>query len=491
MPVPAGRIRAVNLEPLRPSGRYVLYWMTACRRLDRNFALQRAIEVARATRRPLAILEALRSDYPWASDRLHTFVIDGMAEHARALAGTPVTYRPYVEPSRGAGKGLLERLARDAASVVTDDYPCFFPPRMIAAAGARLPVRLEAVDSNGLLPMRATDKTFSTAVSFRAHVQRTLRAHLKEWPDVLDLSDLPDGADLPADIDERWPATPAGDLEDPSRLVATLPIDHGVPPVPTRGGSGPARQVLRRFVSEALAAYPKDHNQPEADGTSMLSPYLHFGHISTHEVFEAVMTAEKWTTRKLAPDARGRREGWWGASTGAEAFLDQVITWRELGFNLCATRPDDYWTFVALPDWARATLDRHRADPREWQYSRDDLEQARTHDEVWNAAQRQLLRDGWMHNYLRMLWGKKLLEWSPSPEAALDSMIAIMNRHSLDGRDPNSYTGYLWTLGRYDRPWAPERPIYGTVRYMSSANTVKKLRMKTFLRRYGPPHPRA
>jgi deoxyribodipyrimidine photo-lyase len=486
MPVPSTRVRAIHDAPLEASRPFVLYWMTAFRRLDRNFALQRAIDVAREVGRPLVVLEALRCDHPWASDRLHAFVVDGMAEHARTLADTPVVYLPYVEPARGAGRGLLDALARDAALVVTDDYPCFFLPHMIRTAGGRLGARLEAVDSNGLLPMRATAKSFPTAFSFRAHLQRTLRTHLKDWPDRLDLTDLPGHASLPDEIVRRWPATSLDDLEQPARLLASLPIDHQVPPVPTRGGTAAARQALRRFVTEALARYPEDHNQPEVEGTSRLSPYLHFGHISTHDVFEAVMTAEKWTTRKLAPDARGRREGWWGVSAGAEAFLDQLVTWRELGLNLCVTRPDDYWTTAALPDWARATLDRHRDDTREWRYSREDLEAARTHDEVWNAAQRQLLRDGWMHNYLRMLWGTKILEWSDSPEAALDAMIALMNRHALDGRDPNSYTGYLWTLGRYDRPWAPERPIYGTVRYMSSANTVKKLRMRDYLKKYGP-----
>jgi deoxyribodipyrimidine photo-lyase len=202
-------------------------------------------------------------------------------------------------------------------------------------------------------------------------------------------------------------------------------------------------------------------------------------------VFAAVMTAEKWTTRKLGGRAGGKREGWWGTRPGAEAFLDQLLTWRELGINMCATRPDDYDKYPSLPEWARTTLNRHRRDRRRRVYTLREFEAARTHDPVWNAAQRQLTRDGWMHNYLRMLWGKKILEWTPAPEDAIEVMTEIMNKHALDGRDPNSYAGYFWTLGRYDRPWAPERPIFGTVRYMSSENTVKKLRMKRFLDEYG------
>jgi deoxyribodipyrimidine photo-lyase len=202
-------------------------------------------------------------------------------------------------------------------------------------------------------------------------------------------------------------------------------------------------------------------------------------------VFSAVMTAERWTTRKLGRAATGARQGWWGVPAGAEAFLDQLITWRELGFNMCATRPRDPARFSSLPGWAIATLERHARDRRRWIYSRDQLASAATHDAVWNAAQRQLTRDGWMHNYLRMLWGKKILEWSASPEEALETMTAIMNEQALDGCDPNSYSGYFWTLGRYDRPWAPERPIFGTVRYMSSDNTRRKLKMTNFMEEYG------
>lgn len=484
--VPASRIRLLNDRPLKPAGKRVLYWMTAHRRLSSNFALQRAVEAAQDLRRPLVILEALRCEYPWASDRLHRFVIDGMAEHARALAGEPVTYFPYVEPARGAGRGLLAALASDACLVVTDDYPCFFLPAMAAAAARKVAARMEAVDSNGLLPMRATDRTFTTAFSFRAHLQRTLRDAIRDWPARIDFSRLPGGKPLSALVRERWPATPSRTLEAPERLLASLPIDHTVAPVETRGGSRAARATLRRFVARGLSRYIDDRNHPDVAGTSRLSPYLHFGHLSAHEVFDALMTAERWTTRKLSARAGGRREGWWGASANAEAFLDQFVTWREVGFNMCATRPDDYWRYESLPGWARATLARHSRDRRAHLYTQAELEGAVTHDEIWNAAQRQLVRDGWMHNYLRMLWGKKILEWSPSPEHALDAMAAIMNRHALDGRDPNSWSGYLWTLGRYDRAWGPERPIFGKVRYMSSANTRRKIRLKAFLETYGP-----
>jgi deoxyribodipyrimidine photo-lyase len=181
--------------------------------------------------------------------------------------------------------------------------------------------------------------------------------------------------------------------------------------------------------------------------------------------------------------ANGQR-GWFGMSEAAEAFLDELVTWRELGFNYCWQR-SDYEDYRSLPEWAKATLDGHAADPREHVYSLEQFAASRTHDEVWNAAQRQLRESGVLQNYLRMLWGKKVLEWSRSPAEAFHILIELNNRYAIDGRDPNSYTGISWVFGRYDRPWAPERPIYGVIRYMSSANTVKKLRLKQYLQQWG------
>jgi deoxyribodipyrimidine photo-lyase len=291
---------------------------------------------------------------------------------------------------------------------------------------------------------------------------------------------------VPSEILTRWPETLRAQLAAPDVLLAALPIDHAVRPVPTRGGSARAAEVLRAFVDARLPEYAAQHNHPDADATSHLSPYLHFGHISAHEVFSEVMTRERWTTRKLARGGGGAREGWWGVSPSTEAFLDQLIVWRELAFNGCD------WTtargYDAIPAWARRTLDAHRGDPRPHLYSDAQLESAATHDPIWNAAQRQLERDGWFHGYMRMLWGKKILEWSAHPADALATMERLMDRYSLDGRDPVSYASYGWVLGRYDRPWF-ERPIFGTVRYMTSDSAARKLRLKQWLARYGPAAP--
>ncbi len=463
----------MNAAPVRADGKFVLYWMIASRRTTYNFALERAAEIARELSRPLLVLEALRCDYPWASDRIHACILRGMEENAARCKASGVGYFAYVEPAKGAGKGLLEALARDACAVVTDDYPCFFLPDMVAAAARRLPVKLEAVDSNGLLPLKAAEQEFPTAFAFRRFLQKELPVHLPCMPAADPLRGV---SGIAPEISRVWAP------EAPPEL-AQLPIDHSVAPVPLAA----PKNVLARFIGERLARYG-ERDEPEEDVTSGLSPHLHFGHISAHEVFLAVAEREKW--QNPGPRADGKREGWWGMSPEAEAFLDQLVTWRELGFNTCSQR-EDYADFASLPDWAVRTLERHARDPREHTFKLDEFATARTHDPLWNAAQNQLVREGRIHNHLRMLWGKKILEWTASPREALSVMVELNNRFALDGRDPNSYAGIFWVLGRYDRPWGPERPIFGTVRYMSSENTARKHKVTKYVRRYGGACPTA
>jgi deoxyribodipyrimidine photo-lyase len=423
------RVAPCNTAEVNGAGEYVLYWMTAYRRRHFNFALERAVFWATELRKPLLIFEGLASNYRWASDRLHTFAIQGMQDNARDFEHSPATYVPFVEQSAGEGRNLFSRLSRRASVIVTDDFPAFEIPRWVRVAAARAPVLMEKVDSNGLFPMRITDRLFLTASSFRRFLQKQPRA-LMPLRDPL------------ADID--LPQLPK--LEVPRVDFSVMPkaIDHSVAPVAgTRGGASAAREQLRSFIRSDSVS-------------SGLSPYLHFGHIAVHEVYARVVESRR---------------------AGSERFLDELITWRELGFNMCAHSPD-YDQYSSLPQWAQKTLEKHASDPRPTLYSLEQLEAAATHDSLWNSAQTDLVKEGRIENRLRMLWGKKILEWSPSPQDALVIMIHLNNKYALDGRDPNSYTGIFWILGRYDRPWGPERPIFGLVRYMSSQNTAKKLRSK-------------
>jgi deoxyribodipyrimidine photo-lyase len=461
--------------------------MTAYRRLEWNFALDRALELGHELGRPLVILEALRCDHPWATARSHSLVLDGMAEHAERLEGSRVTYYPFVEGSVGEGRGLVEALAEHASVIVADDHPGFFFPRMVRSAAKRVGVRMEAVDAGGLVPMRDPGRSFSTAHSFRRWLQGHLPPLLAERPRARPLAKLalPKLARLPATIERRWPRTQPSDLRS-SAFLGRLPVDQSVAAVANvTGGSRAGRSALRRFLKSRLPHYEAERNRVESEVTSGLSPYLHFGHVSSHEVFAALARAESWSWERLSPTRDGRREGWWGMSASAEAFLDQLITWRELGANAAAWL-DGYDRWASLPVWARATLDEHRCDARPHRYGLPQFEAAETHDPLWNAAQRQLVTEGRIHNYLRMLWGKKILEWSASPEDALRTMIDLNNKYALDGRDPNSVSGIFWVLGRYDRPWAPEREIFGRIRYMSSQNTARKMPLKRYVDRYRP-----
>jgi len=486
--VPQIRIRSANSLRVLQSEDFVLYWMIGSRRTTWNFALDRAVEWAEKLRKPLVILEALRCGYPWASDRMHRFVIDGMAENACWFEGTDVLYYPYLELAPNAGKGLLAALASRACVVVTDDFPCFFLPRMVASAARQVSVLMEVVDSNGLLPIRQAEKAYPTAYAFRRFLQKELPRHLMEFPKVNALlnAKLPNAKPLPREITKRWPKASLQLLNSGESVLAGIPLDHEVPPGKTRGGSTPAQGLLRHFLRNRLPAYAEARNEPAEQATSELSPYLHFGHISVHQIFSAIARQEGWSPDHLAVRATGSRSGWWGTSQATEAFLDQVITWRELGFN-CSQVRKDYDQFESLPAWALKTLRQHARDERSHVYTKEKFKGAKTHDPLWNAAQRQLLREGRIHNYLRMLWGKKIIEWTRTPEKALAIMVELNNKYALDGRDPNSYSGIFWCLGRYDRPWGPERPVFGTVRYMSSENTARKLHVRDYIRKYSSP----
>lgn len=481
--VPELRGSVLHDRPPKADGAYVVYWMTAARRTRWNFALQRAVGWASGLKRPLVIVEALACGGRWDSDRHHSFVLQGMMNNAQQLENAPALYYPFVESQPGECRLLFETLCSQACSVVTDDYPIALPT--MQTVNPQAPVRIEKIDGNGLLPLRAADQAFPTAYAFRRFLQRTLREHLLDAPkaDPFAKVELPRLESLPDSIRRRWPAASSRLLAGEGRALAKLPINHSVPTAPTVGGPAAARARWKAFLSKRLPSYPELRNQPEADATSGLAPYLHFGHVSAHELFHGLARQEGWSPGNLSEKITGSREGWWGMSEAAEAFLDQLVTWREVGFNFCTHR-SDYDDYQSLPQWAKATLAKHARDDRPFTYTIDEFAAARTHDRLWNAAQSQLVAEGHIHNYLRMVWGKKILEWTASPQEALDIMVELNNRYALDGHDPNSYSGIFWILGRYDRPWGPKRPIFGTVRYMSSENTARKVRVRGYIRRY-------
>jgi deoxyribodipyrimidine photo-lyase len=472
------RLRRLNDRRIEPGGDYVLYWTQIYRRLERNHALDYALRCAEELSKPLVVYEGLRIDYPWASRRLHRFVLEGMQANAQRAGDLGFNYWPFVETRKDEGRGLLRRLGARAALVVTDDYPCYIVPLQTEALARKLEVPVFAVDSNSLVPL----SLLGPAVKAAAHLRpRIHKAFAEAWSHRARAKPRLSRAAckrVTAPF-EPWRA------KDLAAFVDALPLDRLAPVPQTPGGTPAARARLRGFLRKRLRGYAEHRSEPRAPdegNASGLSPYLHFGHLSIEEVTERVLsTTGRWTKEELRIPNRGRREGFFCDDPDVNSFLDEALTWRDVGFNWHWSRRRDAASLeTALPTWALQTLGAHAKDPRSVVYSADELERGATHDPLWNAAQRELVATGTIHNYLRMLWGKKVLEWSASPAEAYRTLEHLNNKYALDGRDPNSYTGILWCFGLFDRPWAPERPVFGSVRYMSSENTARKFRLAPY-----------
>jgi deoxyribodipyrimidine photo-lyase len=460
--------------------------MTAFRRLGWNFALDRAVSWAEATGKPLLILESFSLAFPWSSERHFRFALQGMEEKRKDLQAGPAVYLPILEQAPGEIVRLLCRQPDQIVCLITDDYPLRPWQQQIREIGEKLPICVEAIDSCGLIPLTAFPKVFARAYDFRSWWHKNFKRFISVQPEPDSLRRLPPVPPPSSSLVELIKAEaihPQEWLTNPHKFL-DLPWQRKVFPVDLPGGTVPARQRLAEFVVKKLETYDRHRNHPDLAGTSGLSPYLKFGFISAQEIFWQIARAENWSLdRNLQTTSSERR--FFGMGPGAEEFLDQLFTWREIGFNFAALS-DGYDRFESLPNWAIKTLKEHADDKRLYTYSLSDLEQAGTHDPLWNAAQTELLVTGTIHNYLRMLWGKKILEWTSSPEEAVAFMVELNNKFALDAEDPNSYSGIFWILGRYDRPWGPERPIVGKVRYMSTEAALRKLKLKGYLSCFSP-----
>ena len=356
--VPSVRVRTLNQFPIDPTGKFVMYWMTAYRRTRFNFALQRAVELANQLRKPLMIFEAIRCNYRWASDRFHQFMLDGMLDNAAATQSTNATYYAYVERCATEGTGLMESFASLACVIVTDDYPCFFHPALYRRIASQWHCAIELVDSNTIVPMRCIDRTFTVAHSYRRYMQKEIFKGMPEFPveNPLEFLNVPKLANLPTEITSNWPVWNSNQATKQLQAISLscLPIDHTVTLTNESGGSFEAGKILNRFIHQRLGDYSEARNKPEQEGSSCLSAYLHFGHISPHEVFERIVTDAKWTPIKLNKP-NGKMDGFWNMGPNAEAFMDQLMTWREIGFNMC-WRERNYDRFESLPSTQKMPL---------------------------------------------------------------------------------------------------------------------------------------
>jgi len=432
--------------PPDPEGKCVLYWMQRAQRGWENSALDVAIQLGNELGKPVVAFFAPVPSYPNANLRHYSFLVSGIRDIARDLSKRNVGFvlRPHPDHS-------LPRLCEEvrAAIVIGDENPMRDPEQWRASAAKRLRVPLWTVDADVVVPSRLLNKEHYAARTIRPRILELLprflspaqkvKAHVP-WIKPRNLLSLNANADF----------------------LSAWKLDRSVAPVSSwQGGTMQARQVLRDFLRDGLKNYPKDRNHPESNGTSRLSPYLHFGHIGPTTVALAVQSSS------APPAAR-------------QSFLEQLIVRRELSVNFVRFNPN-YDSFECMEPWANRSLMAHAGDRRPLLYSRKQLEDAATHDALWNSAQKQMVLTGWMHNYMRMYWAKKILEWSPTVSEAYQRAVWLNDRYELDGRDPNGYAGIAWAIvGKHDRPWF-ERPIFGQVRFMSQASTSKKFDSQRYI----------
>jgi deoxyribodipyrimidine photo-lyase len=450
------RVRLLNSAPENPKGQYVLYWSQVFRRPHDNMALNFAVERANALGVPCIFYEAIRSDYPFASDRFHMFVLEAARETSAALKNKGISHFFFLPRTPNEARGVVKKLADQARLVVSDDSPMFIADHN-ARAAKKVSVPFYVVDDNAVVPLALFPKEEFAARTIRPKMHKALADFLKRVVDTKPKKFAAAKIDLPFDPIDFETA-------DLAHLISKCEIDHDVPPVSEfPGGYRSAEKRLDFFLKKKLSSYVEDRNEPSRDGTSHLSPYLHFGMVSA---------------RKVALETQAAANAY-GASEAALPFLEQLLVRRGLAFNFAA-RNKTPWSYESMPVWAKQTLAEHAKDPRPQIVSRDDLEDAKSPDEIWNAAQLELRARGIIHNYLRMLWGKLVITWTQSPAEAHATITYLNDKYALDGRDPDGYANIGWCFGLHDRPW-PERAIFGKIRCMTSNSTRNKFDLENYL----------
>jgi deoxyribodipyrimidine photo-lyase len=435
------RLRTLSDADVSSQGAYVLYWMQQSQRASFNPALEYAIARANEIDRPVLVCFGLTNGYPEANARHYTFMLEGLAETASLLRRRGLGFVTRLAPPTEVAISLSER----AALVVTDRG--YLKPQVAwrKAVADRVSCQVVEVEGDVVVPVEIASKRHEVgARTLRPKLQRLLDRYL------VDLKEEP--------VRRRWDTSePAStiDLSIIPRVVAGMRIDHAVRPVRRfKGGSSVALTRFETFLIDHLARYAERRGVPEAGAGSHMSPYLHFGQISPVQLALVVQHSTDVSEESRA------------------TFLEELIVRRELAMNH-VHYDAAYDTYEAVPGWARRSLDEHRHDPRPTLYDLDQLAHGQTHDSAWNAAMREMRETGYMHNHMRMYWGKKILEWSRSPEEGFDATLRLNNRYFLDGRDANSFTNVAWIYGLHDRPWF-QRPIFGMVRYMSGESLRRK-----------------
>jgi deoxyribodipyrimidine photo-lyase len=431
------------------NGQCVVYWMQRAQRGIDNPALNVAIEAANLLGKPVVVFLGILPNYPHANLRHYSFLAQGVPDLAAELnkRGVGFVFRPYPQHH-------LIRFCEEVkpALVVGDENPLREPEGWRVTASKLLGIPLWTVEADVIVPSKLFGRQHYSARTIRPHIHAALDEFLQPLSNPLPRVTWR----MPRDMRTSGPD---------SDFLAAFPIDRSTGPVSAwRGGSKEGMRLLYRFVKHRLKGYDSLRNHPELEATSQLSPYLHFGHLGPHTVALAVKNAH-------APQA------------DREAFLEQIIVRRELAINFVKYNLH-YDSLKGCEPWARATLAEHARDEREYVYNERQFCNAETHDPLWNVAQQQMVNFGWMAGYLRMYWAKKILEWTRSPEDAFEIAVRLNDRFELDGRDPNGYAGIAWSIGgKHDRPWAPQRPVFGMIRYMSYSGAQRKFDVQAYIQK--------
>ncbi len=434
-----------------PEGKCVVYWMQRAQRGIDNHAVDLAVHVANLLGLPLVVYFAAISNFPHANLRHYVFLNQGLPDIEADLAARNIAFL-----MRRAPHESHEQLLADvhAAFLLGDENPMREPEKWRKHLASRIRIPFWTVDTDVVIPSKLIEKAQYGAYTIRPRLYKLLPDYLVPYenPHARHAWKRPrsfHSDSVHEDITRGWP-----DLD---RTVLPVAAWHG--------GTHAALKRLKLFTGKLLEEYDTQRNHPETDGTSCMSPYLHYGHLGPATIALAVAAAAK-----ANPKLKSARD----------SYFNELIAWRELAVNFVRTDPR-YDSADCAENWARTTIAEHARDQREHLYTLHQLEAAETYDDLWNAAQIQMVRHGWMHNYLRMYWAKKILEWTPDAATAVKYSIHLNDKYFLDGRDPNGYAGVAWAIvGKFDRAWGT-RPIFGKIRYMSGASTGKKFDSKRYI----------
>jgi deoxyribodipyrimidine photo-lyase len=444
------RIQLLNSHEV-VKGRYVLYWMQQSQRADWNQALEVAVLEANRLKQGVVVAFGLMDHYPEANLRHYTFMLEGLVEAEQTLKkrGIQMVVR------HGSPPEVALELGRHASLIVCDCGYLRHQRQWRQSLAHKAACRVVQVESDVIVPVEvASSKAEIGARTLRPKIHRKLSDYLQPF------------SPTPVHTPSLKPKFDGMAVGEPAALLKTLKIDRSVSAVSSRfkGGGFEARRRFAEFLERRLARYDRNRNQPEIDGTSHMSLYLHFGQVSPLYLALEVMKSR-------------------GPKTAADAFLEEMVVRRELACNFAHYTPN-YDSYDSIPGWARRSLAEHRRDRRPYVYTAELLANADTHDPYWNAAMREMVCTGFMHTHMRMYWGKKILEWSRTPEEAFATTLVLNNKYFIDGRDPNSFTGVAWIYGVHDRAW-PERAIYGKVRTMMASGLERKCDIQGYVKKVG------